>query len=198
MNSQNISNALFIFEVLIVFAVGIFGNKIAELITIDQTPLIIITCGLLLVQIFISIWRNTNTTASTATKGISTVKILVPRTMIDAVPTGTLFGFLLSTLLKQINPSGWDILGLLLATIFLFITTAILMAILVDSHLAGAFSFGCFLGWAITMTINYESIILGLLMYVLNLILGILLAQLIIRTNSFWRQLEEVFKKTRY
>ena len=129
---------IIIVEACIVFALGVLGNKVAELVEIKPTALIVGTCALLVFSIVLTLLRAKPVVSDLGDKRCNSVPMRsIPRTMISLFPVGMLLGMVVVGVLSLFfAPSAQDFLydymligliGIILGALF-----AISIVVIVD------------------------------------------------------------------
>jgi hypothetical protein len=192
---------LVVLQTLLVFAVGVLGNKLADHLQIP--PMLVLLLSVLLLGFLSALSLPPRTlresdkpigepilhSASASAEQTRARVTPFPRTLLGAFPTGLLSGLLLAAalgatgVLRQVQwaPFGPTIYGEELASIIIGIVICLYIAVELDKFLAFAFGLGHAVGTATTLTLlwpdennvalTYSGVLITFVAYGLLLIL---------------------------
>jgi len=145
-DQDRVPSIINILEVIVLFVVGILGNKIAEILKIPVNSLFVLTAVLLVVLTVIAYVRS----GSRARIQAPNIKKHVPKTMMGIFPIGILTGFVVGAIVISLRLEsldviipwvsiifGYEFIGVLIGTVF-----CVAFALLIDSYLSASFLFG--------------------------------------------------------
>ncbi len=200
------------FETILLFLMGVLGNKISENLTIRLNTLIVLTgsgLGILaLISYFVA--NPLHIQASTA----SPLKRLLPKTMVGIFPFGVFFGVVFGAFVSPYNlDSSLDILGWL-ASIFGYSSFAlstselagilggciacILFALIVDGYLAGSLLIGYWIAFSTVTVMKQPSNTFGaFITYAGQGIVFLVVAILLISLENRFQQIRKLISEPR-
>lgn len=157
-SSQSFPSFIAILETLLLFIIGVLGNRISESLSISPTTLIIYTgVGLLILSVISYI-----KTIPFSKESIEKIEIgikawrFIPRTMISIFPVGVLLGLVLGANLPTYYPSMVNTFGVRpyeSVGIFIGLVMGFFFAILIDGRLSAAICFGYGIAFATSILV---------------------------------------------
>jgi hypothetical protein len=171
-NKNPVAGFIVAFETILLFFMGILGNKISENLSIPQNILIITTgIGLGILAIISYLVTNSQQVQANTT---SSLKRFLPKTMVGVFPFGVFFGVIFGSFISPLDfNSSMQILGWIasifgynafyinaseLAGILGGCIACLLFALIVDGYLASSLLMGFWIAFATITIIKQPSI----------------------------------------
>ncbi len=153
-NQNPTASVIAVVEMLLLFIVGILGNKIAEILNISPGILILLTIIGLGSLAAISYSKSVNITANQPHPRFSHY---LPKTMISMLPFGIILGLLAGLFVPSFFPpqqfqpfvNPYEVIGIFLGLIFI-----IIIAIAIDNRLAASIGLGYGIAFATVILVT--------------------------------------------
>jgi hypothetical protein len=205
-------------DVVLMFAMGILGNKISEILQIPTSLLLVLTAICLFVLATISYFSSKANTPKVSSERMSgfSLKQMTPKTMIGIFPFGAFIGMLVGLILPasfneatdlvycmprwidfifgqwSLCLTAYEFLGVLLG-----ILLCIVFAIAVDAYLAGAMGVGYGIALSTSVIFRQPSFNNVFLTYVGEVVFWLLVAGILIFISSPLKKLRNVLSTPR-
>jgi len=200
------------FETILLFMMGILGNKISENLEISSNTLLLLTGVGLGILAIISYFMTVP--AQTQPNTTSRIKKFLPKTMVGVFPFGVFLGVIFGSFIPLFDPNSSLVTTPGLANLFGYpyfllgegelagilggLIACVLFAVIVDGYLAGSLLIGYWIAFATATVIKQDlSAINVLITYVGQGIVLIVISFFLIKSEKWLKEFRKLITETR-